>query len=149
MLVESTATSISSPPHALDIQWSPITITGIKRLMSSLSTNCSITRLGLVLSNLNDEHVKCLCKDLQKTKITELYLGGNKITDGGVDDIMVHLHSNLTKLELSANFNISAECKKKTRKFCSDKYPGLSFNKIEYGFHVFFAFLGLKQPKFG
>ncbi|XP_020905704.1 uncharacterized protein LOC110243892 [Exaiptasia diaphana] len=124
MLVESTATSISSPPHTLSIGDSPITITGIKRLMSSLSTNCSITRLELWLCNLNDEHVKCLCKDLQKTKITELDLDGNKITDGGVYDIMVHLPSNLTELDLSRN-NISAKCKKKSRQFCSDKYPGL------------------------
>ncbi|KXJ05860.1 NACHT, LRR and PYD domains-containing protein 1 [Exaiptasia diaphana] len=124
MLVKSTATSMTSPPHMLYISYS--SITELNSLLSSLNRpNCTITVLVLVGCGFNDEHVKCLCKDLAKTKITKLHLGTNQITDGGADHIMEHLPSNLIYLNLTNN-RISAKCIKRSKQFCRDIYPGVT-----------------------
>ncbi|XP_020917632.2 NACHT, LRR and PYD domains-containing protein 1-like [Exaiptasia diaphana] len=104
MLLESTATSISSPPDRLDIVRSQITITMLNRLLSSLHSNSTITALGLAMCSLYDDHVKCLCNHFNNTHITSLNLSFNNITDVGVHHIV---HSNtaskLTYLNLAGN----------------------------------------------
>ncbi|KXJ06324.1 Exosome component 10 [Exaiptasia diaphana] len=144
MLLESTATSISSPPHRLHtvLSWftrvkssppdtlyianSQITITMLNRLLSSLHSNSTITGLGLVRCGLNDDHLKCLCKYLHSTRITSLSLYHNNISDVGVDHIVHNIASKLTLLNLQGN-PVSVEVSKSSKQFCQDNYPVLSF----------------------
>ncbi|KXJ29488.1 Protein NLRC5 [Exaiptasia diaphana] len=129
MLVESIATSISSPPHrlhstallwftcfkssprpnTLSIGVSQITITGLKSLLSSLiHPECTITGLGLWNCGLTDECAECLSNCLPDTSITELDLRANEISNKGVHHVIHHLPNNLTYLNLSFN-RVSAE----------------------------------------
>ncbi|XP_020913822.1 protein NLRC5-like isoform X1 [Exaiptasia diaphana] len=150
MLVESTATSISSPPHRLDINISFITSVGLSSLMPSIIHYCSITVLWLLYCYLYDECAECLGKYLPNTNLTQLDLYANKITDVGVRHIINNLPSNLTYLDLAGNkitdvgvrhiinnlpsnlthLNLSRnpvsnECKKWAEQFCNDNHPGL------------------------
>ncbi|XP_020916977.2 NACHT, LRR and PYD domains-containing protein 12 [Exaiptasia diaphana] len=126
MLLESTATSISSPPDTLFIVNSQITITMLNRLLSSLHSNSTITVLGLRSCSLNDDHVKCLCNHFNNTHITSLSLSHNNITDVGVHHIVHNIASKITFLDLQDN-PVSVEVSKSSEQFCQDNYPGLEF----------------------
>ncbi|KXJ07108.1 Protein NLRC5 [Exaiptasia diaphana] len=124
MLVEYTATSISSPPRTLSIINSFITSVGLSSLMPSIIHNCSITVLWLSFCDLYDECAECLGEYLPNTNLTRLYLDNNNITDVGVRHIINNLPSNLTYLALFSN-PVSNECKKWAEQFCNDNHPGL------------------------
>ncbi|XP_020913295.1 NACHT, LRR and PYD domains-containing protein 14 [Exaiptasia diaphana] len=150
-LAESTATS-SSTARALSIVNSSITVGGLEKLLRSLHDSIDIAALILWGCGLDDECAKWLSTEYfhGNTKITELdlsaneisndgvidimenlpsnltvlYLSWNKISDKGVEHIMEHFPNQLTKLHLGSN-NISDECKKKMKQICKKENPDL------------------------
>ncbi|KXJ28475.1 Protein NLRC5 [Exaiptasia diaphana] len=96
-----------TPPDTLDISNSTLTCTSLHALVSSLAVpTCSITKLKLWLCQLDDQCAYCLGQHLSNTKITELELHWNKITDVGVEYLVNQCpgtFKNLTKLSMSAN----------------------------------------------
>ncbi|XP_062895928.1 NACHT, LRR and PYD domains-containing protein 12-like isoform X2 [Mobula hypostoma] len=84
-----------------------LTANGAKDLISTLSTNRSLTELSLNDNNLGDSGVKLLSAALRisKCKLQKLWLRNVGLTDSGVEDLASVLSTNpsLTELNLGAN----------------------------------------------
>ena len=92
---------------SLDIRFSNLTLSGIKRLCMSLKRNWSaVSELDFVQCRLNDECLDCI-SELVSRKLTELMLFNNdEITDVGVASLSRALQDTsckITKLSLDDN----------------------------------------------
>ena len=96
--------------NSLDISYSPLTLSGIKRICESLEKeHCAITELVLLgLHQMDDTSVARLCEALQhpSCKVTTLDLSGNQITDTSVAmlcEALQHPSCKVTTLNLRDN----------------------------------------------
>ena len=79
---------------------------GFRRICKMLEKDfCTITKLWVMLCELNDEYADCI-KGLVSSRLEELELNFNHITDAGVDNLCQALHSSnckVTSLSLDIN----------------------------------------------
>ncbi len=91
---------------SLRIKFSKLTQSGVRRICNSLEKDfCAVTELELSSCLLNDECADCI-KGLVSSKLTELILNGEQITDAGVASLSKALQSSicqLTSLNLNSN----------------------------------------------
>ena len=82
----------------LSISDSNLTLSVIKRICKSLEEEfCSVVTLSLIACYLNDECVDCI-KELVSSRLTELVLNKNEITDAGVIHLSQALQSSACKV---------------------------------------------------
>ncbi|XP_072894830.1 NACHT, LRR and PYD domains-containing protein 3-like [Hemitrygon akajei] len=84
-----------------------LTDSGVEDLASALSTNPSLTELGLSNNKLGDSGVKLVSEALKnpECKIQKLWLMEVSLTDSGVEDLIAALNTSpsLTELDLGSN----------------------------------------------
>ena len=123
--------------NKLDIFNSSLTLSGIKRLCDSLEKeHCPITELSIFFVRLTDECVDCI-SGLVCSKLTQLLLNDNQITDTGVTslcDTLTRPSCKVTTLDLGRNeitdTGVTSLCEALAHPSCKVTTLNLSNNQI-------------------
>jgi len=123
--------------NRLEIFNSSLTLSGIKHLCESLEIEyCPITELNISYVRLTDQCVDCI-SGLVCSKLTQLLLNDNEITDTGVTslcDALTHPSCKVTTLYLSGNqitnTSVTSLCDALTHPSCKVITLDLSGNQI-------------------
>ena len=124
--------SPSSRVDVLSIGRSSLTSFGVGCLCRSLCHPfCAVPILYLSYCGLDDTCVKCIVDIITQTKITELYLYGNNITDKGAESLcsrVVEESCTVTYLDLRYNELITDEYRERLRGFVRTHKRGVELD---------------------
>jgi Ran GTPase-activating protein (RanGAP) involved in mRNA processing and transport len=91
--------------HTLSLAGSSLGINDIKTLMGLLKNNETVTNLDIAMNQLGDKGMQLICDGLDKTKVHNLNVSSNSISDVSGSNIALLIKSNQTLKDIDLKSN--------------------------------------------